>query len=40
MPPPMVYSAVFKAGVSDHALRHIAKFAGKMCDFARRVEVE
>ena len=39
MPPPMVYSAVFKAdGGSSYALTRLAKLAAKMCNFKRRAD--
>lgn len=37
MPPPMVYSAVYKAnGSNSFALNQLAKLATEMCDFRRR----
>ena len=36
MPPPMVYTAVYKANASNHALTRLAKVAAEMCDFSLR----
>lgn len=35
MPPPMVYSAVYKATGSSHALSRLAALAAETCDFTR-----